>query len=203
MGSESELTEKRRGQIIEAAMKVFSEKGLEKARVDDIVTESGLSKGAVYWYFKSKDEIIQAAFDQFFDFDQQGLQRLVEQPGTTRERLLNYALMMVRNVRQIFSLLPLAYQFYAAATRQSLMQNSFQRYYQSYNDLLSQLLRQGIERGELKTIDENAVATQLTANMEGMILLWVLQGPDFDAEQFVQAMITTMFEGLALEGKEG
>lgn len=200
MGPETELTEKRRGQIIEAAMKVFSEKGLEKARVDDIVDESGLSKGAVYWYFKSKDEIIQAAFDQFFDFDQQGLKLLVHQPGTTRERLLAYSLMMVHNVAQIYSLLPLAYQFYAAATRQSLMQNSFQRYYTAYNDLLSQMLRQGMERGELKPVNEEAVATQLTAIMEGMILLWVLHGASFDAEQFVRDMIDTLFDGLAVEG---
>lgn len=200
MGPETELTEIRRGQIIEAAMKVFSEKGLEKARVDDIVAESGLSKGAVYWYFQSKDEIIQAAFDQFFDFDQQGLQRLIDQPGTTRERLLAYSLMMVQNVAQIYSLLPLAYQFYAAATRQSLMQASFQRYFQAYNDLLSQLLRQGIERGEIKPVDENAVATHLMALMEGMILLWVLQGASFDAEQFVRGMMNTLFEGLAVKG---
>jgi AcrR family transcriptional regulator len=199
MGPETELTGKRRGQIIEAAMKVFSEKGFDKARVDDIVDESGLSKGAVYWYFKSKDEIIQAAFDQFFDFDQQGLQLLVDQPGTTRERLRAYSLMMVQNVVQINSLLPLAYQFYAAATRQSLMQESFQRYFQTYNDLLSKLLRQGIERGELKLMNEQAVATQLMALMEGMILLWVLQGSTFDAEAFVRDMINTLFDGLAVE----
>lgn len=199
MGPETELTEKRRSQIIEAAMKVFSEKGLEKARVDDIVEESGLSKGSVYWYFKSKDEIIQAAFDQFFDFDQQGLKMLVDQPGTTRERLLAYSLILVQNVAQIYSLLPLAYQFYAAATRQSLMQDSFQRYYKAYSDLLSQMLRQGIQRGEIKPINEQAVATQMTALMEGMILLWLLHGPTFDAEQFVRDMIDTLFDGLALE----
>jgi AcrR family transcriptional regulator len=199
MGPENDLTEKRRGQIIEAAMKVFSEKGLEKARVDDIVAESGLSKGAVYWYFKSKDEIIQAVFDQFLDLDQQGLKLLVQQPGTVRQRMLDYLLMMVEAVAQNQSLLPLAYQFYAAALRQRRLQDYFQRYYQIYADLIGQLVHQGIERGELKTIDEKAVATQLVAMVEGMFLLWFVYGQDFDPERFVRSLIDTVFDGLAKE----
>lgn len=199
MAPETDLTEKRRAQIIEAAMKVFSEKGFEKARVDDIVAESGLSKGAVYWYFKSKDEIIQAAFDQFFDIDQQGLRQLVNQEGTVRQRLLDYGLMMIFYVGQIHDLLPLAYQFYAEATRQGLMQQTFQRYFAIYADLLGELLRQGVEQGELRPVDKNLVATQLIAMMEGMILLWILQGPSFDAENFVHTMVETLFDGLAVE----
>jgi hypothetical protein len=35
--------------------------------------------------------------------------------------------------------------------------------------------------------------------MEGMILLWVLQGSTFDAEAFVRDMINTLFDGLAVE----
>jgi AcrR family transcriptional regulator len=203
MGAETELSEKRRGQIIDAATKVFSEKGIEKARVDDIVTESGLSKGAVYWYFKSKDEIIQAAFDQFFDFDQQGLQLIIDQPGSTRERLLTYSLLMAQNVRQIYSLLPLVYQFYAAATRQELMQETFRRYLSHYSELLGELLRQGVEEGELKPLDEKSIAAQLIAIMEGMVLLWILQGEQFDAEQFVRTMIDMVFDGLAAGGEAG
>ena len=203
MGTETELSEKRKGQIIDAAMKVFSEKGIEKARVDDIVTESGLSKGAVYWYFKSKDEIIQAAFDQFFDFDQQGLQLIIDQPGSTRERLLTYSLLMVQNVGQIHSLLPLVYQFYAAATRQELMQETFRRYFSHYSELLGELLRQGVDEGELKPLDEKSIATQLIAIMEGMVLLWILHGEQFDAEQFVRTMIDMVFDGLAAGGEAG
>jgi AcrR family transcriptional regulator len=201
MCPDSDLTEKRRQQIIEAAMKVFSEKGFEKARVDDIVSESGLSKGAVYWYFDSKDAIFQAAFDQFLDLDQQGLKMLIQQPGTVRQRMMDYLLIMVDTIAQNQSLLSLGYQFYAAAIRQHRLKHYFQRYYQIYSDLISQLLKDGIERGELKVIDEQVVATQLVAMIEGMFLLWFLYRQDFEPERFVRSLVDTVFDGLAVESE--
>ena len=44
----------RKKQILDAAMTVFAQKGFHQARMDDIVEQSGLSKGTIYWYFKSK-----------------------------------------------------------------------------------------------------------------------------------------------------
>ena len=49
-----------REQILEAALKVFSEKGYSKATFVDIADEIGLSKGAVYWHFKTKLDLLAA-----------------------------------------------------------------------------------------------------------------------------------------------
>ena len=47
----------RKEQIMNAALLVLVDKGYESSRIDDIVIESGLSKGAIYLYYKSKKEI--------------------------------------------------------------------------------------------------------------------------------------------------
>jgi AcrR family transcriptional regulator len=52
--------EKRRRQILDAALACFSENGFHQTSMPDIVNRSGLSHGAVYVYFKSKDDIILA-----------------------------------------------------------------------------------------------------------------------------------------------
>ena len=53
-----EITEKR---ILDAALKLFMEKGYEQTTIQDIVNELGdLSKGAVYHHFKSKEDIVDA-----------------------------------------------------------------------------------------------------------------------------------------------
>lgn len=52
-----EAKEKRKDDILQAALECFSTKGYYASTVDDIVSASGLSKGAVYNYFKSKEEI--------------------------------------------------------------------------------------------------------------------------------------------------
>lgn len=51
----------RRTQILEAAWVCFQKEGLHATTMDDIIRRSGLSAGAVYSYFSSKDELIQAA----------------------------------------------------------------------------------------------------------------------------------------------
>jgi len=47
----------RKAQILDAALAVIVQKGYENSRMDDIVASSKMSKGAIYWYYKSKKEI--------------------------------------------------------------------------------------------------------------------------------------------------
>ena len=44
----------RKDQILDAALTVLVQNGYEGSRMDDVVSESQLSKGAIYWYYKSK-----------------------------------------------------------------------------------------------------------------------------------------------------
>jgi AcrR family transcriptional regulator len=55
----SREAEESRERIIKAAMKVFAEYGYFRAPVRLIAMEAGVSKGLIFWYFRSKDEIIQ------------------------------------------------------------------------------------------------------------------------------------------------
>lgn len=53
----------RRQQIVDAARTCVAEQGFHKTTMADVIRESGLSAGAVYGYFKSKDEIVSAIAD--------------------------------------------------------------------------------------------------------------------------------------------
>jgi AcrR family transcriptional regulator len=55
--------ESRRQEILEAALACFSEDGFHQTGMADIVSRSGMSHGAVYGYFSSKDDIIEALAD--------------------------------------------------------------------------------------------------------------------------------------------
>ena len=57
-----DVSAERRAQIIEAALACFTRKGYTNTAMDDIVAESGLSKGAIHHYFKTKEDILLAAF---------------------------------------------------------------------------------------------------------------------------------------------
>ncbi len=76
-----EYLDTRRQQIMAAAYRCFAKKGFHQATMRDIYAEAGLSAGAIYHYFRSKEEIIEASF--IFDY-QRGLpifQKAAEDPN--------------------------------------------------------------------------------------------------------------------------
>ncbi len=56
-----------RERILKAAEKIFAEKGFDGSRVDGIAKEAGVNKALIYYYFKSKDEILEALLANFIE----------------------------------------------------------------------------------------------------------------------------------------
>lgn len=50
----------RRGEILEAATKVFAEKGYDRTRMADIAEQAGITKGTIYLYFTNKEDVFRA-----------------------------------------------------------------------------------------------------------------------------------------------
>lgn len=75
-----------KGKIIDAAMKLFLEKGYENTTMQDIVEASGMSKGAIYHYFKSKQEIVAYLSDYEKEQFTSRLKELVAHQGMTAQQ---------------------------------------------------------------------------------------------------------------------
>jgi AcrR family transcriptional regulator len=70
-----------RGRLLAAAAKVFAERGYRAASVDDVAAEAGFSKGAVYWHFDSKEDLLHALIDERIrDRTEAMLARLADAP---------------------------------------------------------------------------------------------------------------------------
>src|SRR4030081_1807866 len=73
------LPEERPKQILDAALAVFAERGLAAARLDDIARRAGLSKGTIYLYFPTKEELFRAVIrNSVITFIERGEARLEE-----------------------------------------------------------------------------------------------------------------------------
>ncbi len=88
MSPKPDVSEERKDQIAEAATTVFTQKGFDKARMDDIASEANLSKGALYLYFKSKDAIITHLLDRLFEREFSDLLSLEDDPRPASEKLI-------------------------------------------------------------------------------------------------------------------
>jgi AcrR family transcriptional regulator len=64
---EKDETEETKKRIISVAEQKFSDKGFDATRVDDIAKGAGINKALIYYYFKSKEDILNYLIDLFFD----------------------------------------------------------------------------------------------------------------------------------------
>ena len=79
--------EERRNEIIETAGKLFEEKGYEQTQVQDIVNEIGVAKGLFYYYFKSKDEVMEELADRYADAIIDAVNNLIDKNITTFDKI--------------------------------------------------------------------------------------------------------------------
>lgn len=198
---QQELSEERKNEILDAALEVFSEAGLQEASVDDVVKRAGLSKGTLYWYFKSKDRLISALIRRFFTLELNKIKKLQQGSGAVRERLLRYS----REVEDVVKKMPraLTLEFYAVAVRQKTVRKFLGELYVSYCGELAQLLREGVERGEFVSIDTSQMAAAVTGLCEGLILLWALEPNAFPFEKYFEVSLRSLLDGVTPRDKGG
>lgn len=164
--------EVRRQAILEAAIGVFAQQGFAAATTDDIARAAGLSKGGLYWHFKSKDDILAAVLMQFFDQEMVTLARLVAAGGSASVRVRQLASQAAATMIQLEQVLPIVLEFYALAARQQRVRQWIQGYYNRYHRLLTTLLQQGYASNEFRNGTADTAALTLIAQMEGLALVW-------------------------------
>ena len=79
--------EERRNEIIETAGKLFEEKGYAQTQVQDIVNEIGVAKGLFYYYFKSKDEVMEELADRYADEIIDAVNKLIDKDIATFDKI--------------------------------------------------------------------------------------------------------------------
>ena len=196
MSPRPDVSETRIKQIVQAAIKVFTRAGFQQASMDDIVVESGLSKGALYWYFKSKDEIIVAALDYLFAGELIGMRRLANAEGSAEERLMEFARLSIEEVKNMMRITPITYEFYSLAFRNKTVQKSLRKYFQNAIDALVPVIEQGMAQGEFRRVNAREAAITLGAIMEGSLLLWVFDPKMVQLDKQLESGIRLVLDGL-------
>src|SRR5690348_5001450 len=115
MSPRPDVSAERKQQILEAAIAVFARLGFRTARMDDVAEQAGLSKAALYLYYKSKDAIIAALLQRLFAQEFKQLQALVESEGQgpVVEQLLVLTRQLAAMLQWMSRLMPIAFEFYA------------------------------------------------------------------------------------------
>lgn len=166
-----------KGRIISAAWKLFYEQGYEGTTVEDIVFESGTSKGSFYHYFDGKDALM-GTLAYVFDEKYEELIPALDPNMGALETLayINHELYVMIEASVSIDLLTrlLSTQLLARGEKHLLDRSRV------YFRLLRRIVRQGAERGELRrevSVDELVRAFAMWERAQ--LYDWCLCGGDY------------------------
>jgi len=188
-----EYLDGRRQQIMDAAFRCFARKGFHQTTMREIYTESGLSAGAIYHYFSSKEEIIKASF--IFDY-QRGLpvfQMAAEEPDPLPaiSRLVDFFYAGLESAAALGAD-RVNIQGWAEALVNPQLLKLMRESLQAFLDELSKVVRRGQAMGVIDpALDPEAVGEVILSSYFGLYLLKAFR-PDLDVGEYKAAVLSLL-----------
>jgi len=196
MSPKPNVSVERKDQIMNAAEEVFTRKGFSDARMDDIAEETGLSKGTLYLYYKSKNDLIIAILDRIFQREFRAFENLDLASMSATDAIWAFTETTSKDVKMMLRLLPITYEFMGLAFRNKFVQKAFKTYFNRYMDILIPVIQHGINTGEFRSTDVKEVALAMGAIMEGTLLLWVYDKSLVNPEKHLRSGMKLLLEGV-------
>ncbi|MFG3259781.1 TetR/AcrR family transcriptional regulator [Streptomyces sp. NPDC048172] len=190
----------RRTQIFKAAAAVFARQGYHRARMDDIVEESGLSKGALYWYFKSKEELATGLVHQMLTHESEALEAVVSRPEPAADRLRFMSATFARDLTESPEKASLTLELLALARTVPEIRECFSSHHEHFVDQISRLLAE-LRGTRPSSAETRTAALALSALIDGMVLRWALATQPFDLESALRETIDALVQDANTPGK--
>lgn len=196
-----EEAEETRAHILDAAERVFYDKGVSSTSLADIAASAGVTRGAIYWHFQNKVDVFQAMLDRLM-LPQEELAQACESEdepdplGRMRQLLVQLLMRMhsdaqCRRVGEI-----LQYKCEYTAELGDLRQQ-MQAFNQDCDQRIAKTLRNAVNRGQLPAdLDCQRAAICLHAYMDGIQAHWLLNPDAYDLGAHAHAMVEAMIDML-------
>lgn len=186
--------------IILESSKLFLANGFRGTSVKEITEAAGIARGTLYWYFKSKEEILVTIFKKFETEFLNGLIAEVSQCAgdfTCKFKVfIKSATEYARTNRELsFAVTTLLGEIVGSHTEaETVIRGIFGRYLR----FVSEMLEEGKREGTLSVdLDAGIYSHILIACNFGMLLEWLLFGDDLDTSAFVKKMRSVILNGIA------
>lgn len=186
----------RQDQILEAAMKIFIERGYENTTVDEIAKEAGLSKGSVYWYFKSKLDILFELADRCVSEGQMHVVSSAEKLQGPEvlykvhrelydEHLNNPSKNLILNQLGIM------------AARQPEIRDRLRKYHNAWDDVAAGLVQRAVDSGKFKPVNALHIGQAVTSLWDGLMTR-AQYDPTIDIVGVVETTTRLLYEALVI-----
>lgn len=182
-----------KGRIVSAAWKLFYEQGYERTTVEDIIFESETSRGSFYHYFSGKDELL-GSLSMIFDEKYEELKQTLpeDMPAVDKLAYLTHEVFyMIDNGVSIELLAKLLSSQLVTHGEKHLLDRS-----RTYFKILTQVIRTGQEKGELRDdMTVNEIVKAYAMFERALMYDWCLSNGEYALSKYSDQMVPIFLTG--------
>lgn len=169
-----ELEAIRKAQILEAGLKTLTRKGVASVTLDDVCREAGLSKGGLVHYYKSKQILFKAVFEEFFKRIFQQSVDTMNEFDTPMDKILSFGWLYDRKNKDTNWGYPLMLNLMFLAAHDEDYRLMLKEWISKWVELLGEALEQGVEDQTFTPMNITETAQSLSAVFQGVGTRWFL-----------------------------
>jgi len=182
--------------ILDSAFDVFVKNGYKDTTMSHIVRESGLSKGAIYHYYKSKKDLFISLIDHWEIFSFPDFYSKSNKDESAQETLMRFA----DTVYEVFCKRPHVFlaeiEFWALANKDKEINERSKVLYDKILKLFELVLNKGIRNKEFKKIDTKTISVELLSVFQGINWFCLFGGNKREVEKYLHQSVHTILEGI-------
>ncbi len=161
--------------LIHHATLVFAENGYAATTIDAVAVRAGVAKGTIYQYFRSKQELFFAVFDNYMEQYFSALRDQVPGPQVSAEQQIrDTSRKAFELANEIDELFPLIFEFWAASASSEMrdrFKGLFRMLYGIFRKLFGEMIRRGIDEGDFDPdLDVESITAVLVGSIDGLFL---------------------------------
>jgi AcrR family transcriptional regulator len=186
-----------RVQILQSALIAFSEKGYHQTTMDDIVARSGLSKGALYWHFKSKKELFIALVEWFILQFGEEISHAWTDDMSAADKIRTMVMVTVEGSEQLLPFVKVFLDFWSQTSEDEQLRQIFEGIIEDYQNQIEEVIEEGMASGEFRSVKEpRKLSLALFGMIDALFLYQTLLEDKVDMRGSAEAALDVIIEGL-------
>ncbi len=193
--------EAKKNEIVNAAMRVFAQKGFANTKMSDIARAAKIGKGTIYEYFNNKNDIFEQGFLSLMESWETNIAKKIYKITDPEEKLkaIFYSFLDFFEGEQ-GEIIDVMLDFWAEAIRQKderLRQIiNLEEIYQDLRKIVMAVLEEGIRIGKFKPMNTFMVASLLIGMTDGLMLQWIMNKEQIDIKEAYRCLFEEILPGI-------
>lgn len=160
-------------ELVQSAVRLFGEKGVDGPSVDEIVAETGVAKGTFYLYFKTKSDIVRAVIDSgLCELEQRVADAVANSPEQAPEalgRVAKAVMAFFDDHRSMIALLMTGQGMSSNQLSLDVQDELRKRYRNTTSGAYERIIRKGMLQGHFREVDASRAANALSGMLAGLV----------------------------------